>query len=100
MALTQSMSDFIARVNLATNKLAERIRDLKQAVTDAVAAGGATKEQEAEFQTELDSIATGLEAMGADPNNPLPTPPPTPPPTPTPTPMPEPEPTPPAPPIV
>lgn len=52
------------RLRIATDKLAVRIQKLK----DAVASGGMTPETEAAFA----QIIAELEAMGVDPNDPVP----------------------------
>jgi hypothetical protein len=68
MATEQEMDALIERLNAATNKLAATLKDLR----DQLAAGGLTQEQEAAAVAKLDSAIASLEAMGADPQQPIP----------------------------
>lgn len=64
----------IAQINAHTNGVAARITALEA----KVAAAGLPPEQEEELLGELRQIAAGLEALAADPTNPVPEPEPTP----------------------
>lgn len=65
MAVTETIRVFAARVDAATNEIASDIRVLR----DKVAAGTPLTEED---QAELDRLATALEALGRDPENPVP----------------------------
>lgn len=65
-AMTQATTELIAKFDAATNKIAARIQKL----TDAVAASGTlTPEDKVAFE----KVVADLEALGADPANPVPT---------------------------
>ena len=66
MAVSAQIQQFSDRVNTATNEIAA---DLK-ALRDKVAAGTPLTPEDA---SALDGIASRLEAMGVDPENPVPT---------------------------
>jgi len=68
MVTKQDFNEFVAAVNTATNNIATRIAALEA----KIAAGGLTAEEEQGVLTELASVRTTLEALGADPNNPAP----------------------------
>lgn len=70
MATKQDFNDLVTAVNTATNNIATRIAALEA----QIAAGGLTAEQEQSVLQELGSVRTALEALGADPNNPVPPP--------------------------
>jgi len=65
MAVSAQIQAFSERVNLATNELAADL----QALRDKIAAGTALTPEDVAV---LDGIATQLEAMGKDPENPIP----------------------------
>jgi hypothetical protein len=63
VAVSQEVAAFISDVNVATNKIAQRIQDLINKPTVALSA---------EDKAALAGVVTDLNALGADPNNPLP----------------------------
>jgi hypothetical protein len=70
MATKQDFNELVTAVNTATNNIATRIAALEA----KIAAGGLTAEEEQGVLMELGSVRTALEALGADPNNPVPEP--------------------------
>ena len=66
MAVSAQIQTFSDRVNTATNEIAATLKTLR----DKVAAGQTLS---AEDTAVLDAAATRLEAMGVDPENPVPT---------------------------
>lgn len=62
MALSAAETKLVERFNTATNAIAERIRNL---INNPPA-------DDAEFNAQLESIAAGLEALGADGQPPTP----------------------------
>ena len=70
MATKQDFNELVTAVNTATNNIATRIAALEA----KIASGGLTAEEEANVLAELGSVRTTLEALGADPNNPVPDP--------------------------
>lgn len=68
MPTKQDFDTLLAAVNTATNKIAARI----QALIDKLASGGLTPAEEAEVQAGLAAAVAQLEALGADPENPVP----------------------------
>jgi len=58
----------LQRIDTATTGIAEQIRDLQDQITDA----GLSAEQETNVLGRLDTIASSLENMGKDVNNPTP----------------------------
>jgi hypothetical protein len=58
------------RLNTATNAIAARLQALEAKVTNA----GLPADVEAAVLTELQALTAGLEALGADPENPVPEP--------------------------
>lgn len=69
MARTQEFTDLVTRLDAATNELASDL----QALRDQIANGLSQTDTDAVLAT-LDSKIATLEALGADPNNPVPTP--------------------------
>lgn len=65
MALSQEVKDAFAKVDAATNLVADRIK----ALADQIAAGGTDT---AEIVSQLNAEADRLTSIGADPNNPVP----------------------------
>ena len=64
-----SLQDFqagFARIDTATTAIAERLRTLSQNL------GGMTPAEEDAAKAQLDALATTLEAMGANPDQPVP----------------------------
>ena len=70
MASEQDVQALVARLDTATNSVAATLQTLR----DQIADGGLTKEQEAAAIANLDGAIARLEALGADPNNPVPEP--------------------------
>ena len=70
----------IDRLNTATSKAAAILKDLR----DKLAAGGLTADEEKAVQDKLSAVADALDAMAADPTDPVPVPVPEPEPTPQP----------------
>jgi hypothetical protein len=70
MATKADFDNLVASVNAATNNIAARIAALEA----KIATGGLTADEEANVLTELASVRANLEALGADPNNPVPPP--------------------------
>lgn len=70
MTVSSQIAAFSARVNTATNEIAADL----QALRDKITTGGSLSEADAAV---LDGIATRLEVMGVDPENPVPETPPT-----------------------
>jgi hypothetical protein len=68
MATKADFDGLVVAVNTATNNIATRIAALEA----KIASGGLTAEEEANVLSELGSVRTALEALGADPNNPVP----------------------------
>jgi hypothetical protein len=68
MATKADFDALVVAVNTATNNIAARIAALEA----KIAAGGLTGEEEANVLAELGSVRTALEALGADPDNPVP----------------------------
>lgn len=68
MATKQDFETLLAAVDEATNKIAARI----QALTDKLGQGGMTAEEEAAIKTSLEAEVAKLQALGADPENPVP----------------------------
>jgi hypothetical protein len=68
MATKQDFNDLVTAVNTATNNIATRIAALEA----KIASGGLTAEEEQSVLSELGSVRTALEALGADPDNPVP----------------------------
>jgi ABC-type transporter Mla subunit MlaD len=68
MATKADFDGLVVAVNTATNNIAARIAALEA----KIAAGGLTADEEANVLSELGSVRTALEALGADPNNPVP----------------------------
>lgn len=70
MATKADFDGLVVAVNTATNNIATRIAALEA----KIAAGGLTGEEEASVLSELGSVRATLEALGADPSNPVPPP--------------------------
>lgn len=70
MATKADFDGLVVAVNTATNNIAARIAALEA----KIAAGGLTAEEESNVLAELASVRTNLEALGADPTNPVPPP--------------------------
>jgi hypothetical protein len=70
MATKADFDGLVVAVNTATNNIATRIAALEA----KIAAGGLTAEEEQGVLVELGNVRTTLEALGADPNNPVPPP--------------------------
>ena len=70
MPTKQDFDTLLAAVNEATNRIALKI----QALIDQLAAGGLTSADEADVQAKLEAVKTQLEALGADPADPVPAP--------------------------
>jgi ABC-type transporter Mla subunit MlaD len=70
MATKADFDGLVAAVNTATNNIATRIAALEA----KIAAGGLTGEEEANVLQELGNVRSTLEALGADPANPVPPP--------------------------
>lgn len=70
MATKADFDGLVAAVNTATNNIAARIAALEA----KIASGGLTAEEETTVLAELASVRTNLEALGADPTNPVPPP--------------------------
>jgi hypothetical protein len=68
--MKEQFDALVARLNEATNKLAATLTDLR----DKLAAGGMTKAEEDAAVASLDASIASLEALGADPANPVPEP--------------------------
>jgi hypothetical protein len=64
MAVSKQIQEFSDRVNVATNELAADLKGLR----DKIVAGTALTPEDTAV---LDGIATKLEAMGSDPENPV-----------------------------
>lgn len=69
MATKSDYDALVAALFTATNKIAARIA----AIEAKLAAGGMTAEEEQGSLQELSSVRAQLEALGADPANPIPT---------------------------
>lgn len=72
MATEQQVEDLIGRFNAATNAVATKIRTQRDKIAELLAAGGLTGDQETAALAALDGIAAQLEAVAADPDNPIP----------------------------
>jgi hypothetical protein len=70
MATKADFDGLVVAVNTATNNIATRIAALEA----KIAAGGLTGEEEANVLQELGNVRATLEALGADPANPVPPP--------------------------
>ena len=70
MAMKDNFEVGFTRRGAATTQLAERIRVL----TDKIKTGGMTAEEEAAAWAKFDPLIASLEAMGADPGDPIPVP--------------------------
>jgi hypothetical protein len=68
MATQADYDALIDRLNAATSKVAGVLRDLR----DKLAAGGMTADEEAAELAKLGAVADSLDALGADPTNPIP----------------------------
>jgi ABC-type transporter Mla subunit MlaD len=68
MATKADFDALVASVNTATNNIATRIAALEA----KIATGGMTADEEAGVLSELSNVRQSLEALGADPNNPVP----------------------------
>lgn len=66
-AMHEEFAAMVARLNTATNDLGARITKIQEQL-----ANGVTPEQAAPLLAELADIAGKLEAMGKDPENPIP----------------------------
>jgi hypothetical protein len=65
----QATQDLVARLNTATNNLATVVTNLRaQVKTDM------TQDEVNALDGQLESLATQLEGIGQDPNNPIPAP--------------------------
>lgn len=65
MAVSAQIAEFSRRVDAATNEIAKDLQDLR----DKIAAGTPLTQEDAD---ELNRLATRLEEMGKDPENPVP----------------------------
>lgn len=70
MASKDQFDALVSRLDAASNKLAATLQELR----DKLAAGGMTAEEEAAAVATLDNSIKALEALGADPENPVPEP--------------------------
>lgn len=70
MATKQDFDALVVAVNTATNNIATRIAALEA----KIAAGGLTGDEEQAVLQELGNVRATLEALGADPTNPVPPP--------------------------
>jgi hypothetical protein len=70
MATEQDVLALVTRLDAATNAVAATLQSLR----DQIADGGLTKEQEAAAVASLDGAIARLEALGANPENPVPEP--------------------------
>lgn len=69
MAVTEAQFDAVlSRIDTGTNAVAARIRSLE----DAIRNQGLTPEQEEALLARTTGLADALEAIGKDPNNPVP----------------------------
>lgn len=75
MAKQEQFDAVITRIDAATTAIADQLRDLKEQLTNA----GLSAEVEAAVLARLETSATQLEAVGKDPENPVPEIPPAPP---------------------
>jgi hypothetical protein len=67
MAITQEVRDLVARIDMATNAIADRIQVLIGRI------GGGISQSDAEsIKADLQAEADRLTSLGADPNNPIP----------------------------
>ena len=73
MAVAQDIKDLITKVDVATTKIAERITELMDQLD-----GGVSASEAEEIKSQLQPLVDQLEAMGKDPNDPVPPPPPPP----------------------
>lgn len=71
MAFTKEQFDLLRdQINVATNKIAERIADL----TEQLKTGGLTPDEEAAIFADFEAVVATLEGIAADPENPVPDP--------------------------
>lgn len=68
MPTKQDFDTLLTAVNDATNAIAARIQKL----LDIIAAGGMTDAEEAQVKAGLEAAITQLQALGQDPQNPVP----------------------------
>jgi predicted lipoprotein len=73
MAVSNEMRGVIDRINTATNTIAAKLRDVQTKLEAALADAGMPAGDEASAVSELGTIATQLEGIGADPADPVPT---------------------------
>jgi len=70
VATKQQFDDILARLNTATSAAAAKITELR----DKLASGGLSAAEEQAALDQLGGVASALEAMAQDPDNPVPTP--------------------------
>lgn len=68
MATKEEFDAVVQKFNEATNEIAARIKALEGTITGA----GLSAEAEASVLAELNAVADGLKALGANPDNPIP----------------------------